>query len=104
MALVKREIELDILKHMSEANPRHKGWGFIRRPLDSFSLEHGLARHLTLVFEPLREPPWIYRKRFIGDVIPSDLLKILLQMVLHGLDYLHSECHVIHTGLSLVLG
>ncbi|KAJ5585433.1 uncharacterized protein N7459_005233 [Penicillium hispanicum] len=94
------QAELDILRHISEANPRHKGWGFIRCPLDSFTLEYGSARHLTLVFEPLREPLWIYRKRFIGDVIPSDVLKILLQMVLHGLDYLHSECHVIHTDLK----
>ncbi|KAL3482074.1 kinase-like protein [Aspergillus californicus] len=94
------QAELDTLRHISEANPQHKGWGFIRRPLDSFILEHGLARYLTIVFEPLRETLWIYRKRFIGDVIPSDVLKILLQMVLHGLDYLHSDCHVIHTDLK----
>lgn len=94
--------ELDILRHVSKANPQHEGWGFIRHPLDSFTLEHGSARHLCLVFEALREPLWIYRHRFIGDVIPSDVLKILLQMILHGLDYLHSECHVVHTGLSLI--
>ncbi|KAJ5415840.1 hypothetical protein N7465_004535 [Penicillium sp. CMV-2018d] len=94
------QAELDILRHISEANPLHKGWGFIRRPLDSFTLKHGSARHLSIVFEPLREPLWIYRKRFIGDVVPSDVLKILLQMMLHGLDYLHSECHVIHTDLK----
>ncbi|KAJ5561485.1 hypothetical protein N7461_000246 [Penicillium sp. DV-2018c] len=94
------QAELDILRHISEANPLHKGREFIRHPLDSFSLEHGLARHLCVIFEPLREPLWIYCKRFIGDVIPSDVLKILLQMVLHGLDYLHSECHVIYTDLK----
>ncbi|PYI03624.1 kinase-like protein [Aspergillus sclerotiicarbonarius CBS 121057] len=94
------QAELDILRHISEVNPRHKGWGFIRRPLDSFTIEHGLSKHLSLVFEPLREPLWIYRERFIGDVIPSDVLKILLQMILHGLDYLHSECQVIHTDLK----
>ncbi|KAJ5365154.1 hypothetical protein N7517_008040, partial [Penicillium concentricum] len=59
--------ELDILKHISEANPLHKGWIFVRRPLDSFTLEHGSGRHLILVFEPLHEPLWIYRKRFVGD-------------------------------------
>lgn len=98
------QTELDILRHISEANPRHQGWEFVRRPLDSFSVEHGTARHLGLVFEALREPLWIYRTRFIGDVIPSGVLKILLQMVLRGLDYLHSECHVIHAGSSLVPG
>ncbi|KAJ5469927.1 hypothetical protein N7530_007284 [Penicillium desertorum] len=93
------QAELDILRRISEANPLHKGWGFVRHPLDSFTLQNGLGRHLSLAFEPLREPLWIYRQRFIGDVIPSDVLKILLQMMLHGLDYLHSECHVIHTDL-----
>lgn len=52
-----------------------------------------------MVLEPLREPLWIYQQRF-GGVIPSGLLKIILQMILHGLDYLHSECHIIHTGFS----
>ncbi|KAL5342292.1 protein kinase [Aspergillus crustosus] len=79
------EAELDILKHSSEANPLHKGWGFV---------------HLAIAFEPLREPLWIYRQRFIGEVIPPAVLKILLQMVLHGIDYLHSECHVIHADLK----
>ncbi|CAG8424434.1 unnamed protein product, partial [Penicillium salamii] len=83
------QAELDILKRIPEADPRHKGFEFVRRPLDSFNLENGLVRHLSLVFEPLREPLWIYRQMFIGDVIPSGVLKILLQMILHGLDYLH---------------
>lgn len=98
------QAELDIPRHISQANSRHQGWHFIRRPPDSFSLEHGTARHLSLVFEALREPLWIYQTRFIDDVIPSGVLKILLQMVLRGLDYLHSERRVIHTGLSLVPG
>ncbi|KAJ5170775.1 uncharacterized protein N7500_003558 [Penicillium coprophilum] len=70
------QAELAILRHTSKANPLHKGWGFIRRPLNSFTMEHGSARHLTLVFELLREPFWIYRKSFMDDVIPSGVLKI----------------------------
>lgn len=95
------QAELDILKHISEANPHHKGRGFVRCPLDSFTVQHGSARHLSLVLEPLREPLWLYCERFTNDVIPADILKILLQMILRGLDYLHSECHVIHTGSLL---
>ncbi|KAG2417845.1 hypothetical protein HFD88_000944 [Aspergillus terreus] len=92
--------ELDILKHISEANPHHKGRGFVRCPLDSFTVQYGSARHLSLVFEPLREPLWLYCERFTHDVIPADVMKILLQMILQGLDYLHCECHVIHTDLK----
>ena len=91
--------ELSILDHISEANPRHQGWQFIRHPLDSFTLENGSETHLCLVSMPLREPLWLYQDRFRNDVIPSNMLKIITQMVLHGLNYLHSECRVIHTGV-----
>ncbi|PKY06200.1 kinase-like protein [Aspergillus campestris IBT 28561] len=94
------EAELDTLRIISEANPRHIGYPFVRHLLDSFQLEYESTKCLVLVFEPLREPLWLYRQRFTGDTIPSDVLRIMLQMILHGLDYLHSECHVIHTDLK----
>lgn len=68
----------------------------MRKLVDSFTIMDG--KHDCLVFEPLREPLWLYCRRYVGGVIPADILKIILQMVLHGLDYLHSECQVIHTG------
>lgn len=97
--------ELDIFRHINEANPRHQGWHFTRHLLDWFMIEHESPerRHLGLVLEPLREPLWIYKRRFRNDVIPSALLKVLLRMVLQGLDYLHSECRIIHTGLFPLL-
>ncbi|KAA8643356.1 putative protein kinase [Aspergillus tanneri] len=92
--------ELDTLQLLCKSNPRHKGCPYVRHLLDSFELNYESRKHLILVFEPLREPLWIYRRRFIGDAIPSDVLKIMLQMILQGLDYLHAECHIIHTDLK----
>ncbi|KAL3590806.1 hypothetical protein FPOAC2_13008 [Fusarium poae] len=94
------ENELDIMTHISQVNPQHKGWHFIRKLSDSFKLEGTSGTHNCLVLEALREPLWLYRKRYIGGVIPPDILKILVQMILHALDYLHSECCVIHTDLK----
>ena len=37
-------------------------------------------------------------ERFEGNIIPSKILKIMVQMLLHGLDYLHTECHIVHAG------
>lgn len=96
------ENERDILEHISQANPGHKGWHFVRRLLDSFTIDGVSGTHLYLVLEPLREPLWLYYKRFVDGVIPSDLLKIIVRIILHGLDYLHSECRVIHTGIITV--
>ncbi|KAL4875070.1 protein kinase [Aspergillus karnatakaensis] len=94
------EAEQDTLRLISETNPQHKGYPFVRHLLDSFHLQHESKKCLVLVFEPLREPLWLYRQRFIGDTIPSDVLKIMLQMILHGLDYLHTGCHIIHPDLK----
>jgi serine/threonine protein kinase len=91
--------ELSILKRISETNPRHVGWQMVRKLEDFFTIDGECGPHVCLVFQPLREPLWLYRRRYIGEVIPSEILKIIVQMVLHGLDYLHSECHVIHAGI-----
>ena len=89
--------ELSILDHISTTNPRHQGWQFIRHPLDSFTLENGSETHLCLVSMPLRKPLWLYQDRFHHDALPSNILKVVIQMVIQGLNYPHSECRVIHT-------
>lgn len=95
--------EQGILEHISRPQSRHQGSTFVRQLLDSFTIPGQSGAHMCLVFEPLREPLWIYQRRFKGDVIPVELVKIILQMTLHGLDYLHSECGVVHTGGYLLL-
>lgn len=100
------EKELDIFDTIRNANLRHQGRHFVRHLLDSFTLEHELdngskATHQCFVFEPLREPLWIYRGRYVDGIMPFDILTVLLQMILQCLDYLHSECRIIHTGASI---
>lgn len=96
--------ESSVLRRISQMNPRHEGWHFVRKLIDSFSINDVSGKHICLVFEPLREPLWLYCRRYVGDVLPLDVCKVILQMILHGLDYLHSECEVIHAGtLSLNL-
>jgi serine/threonine protein kinase len=90
--------KVGIMNHISRVNPNHKGRHFVKKLSDSFLINETSGSHVCLVLEALREPLWLYRRRYINNVIPPDILKILVQMILHALDYLHTECHIIHTG------
>lgn len=90
--------EISVTQLVSDANPRHEGWHFVRTLCDSFTVKGRSSDHTCLVFEPLREPLWLVKERFEGNSIPSEILKIMLLMILHGLDYLHNVCHTVHTG------
>jgi serine/threonine protein kinase len=46
----------------------------------------------------MREPLWLWQQHFDGGVLPPNVVKPILQMTLTGLDYLHSECRVVHGG------
>ncbi|MCJ1256897.1 hypothetical protein MMC24_004722 [Lignoscripta atroalba] len=97
------ENELRITEHITKANPQHIGYNFVRTLLNSFELHGPCGTHVCLVFNTLREPLWVFKQRFQKDVIPSDVLKVISRMVLEGLEYLHSECHIIHTGKGFLI-
>ncbi|KAI9757923.1 MAG: transcription factor TFIIIB subunit brf1 [Chaenotheca gracillima] len=94
------ELELRINQHVSKKSPKHEGFQFVRKLHDSFDIKGPGGTHVCLVLEPLREPLWLLKKRMPGNFIASDLLKMMVEMLLQGLDYLQSECHVIHTGVQ----
>lgn len=69
--------------------------------MDSFEIRTKAGTHLCLVYQPLRETLGCYQWRFPGGRIPIPLLKVYVHALLVGLDYLHSKCHITHTGMSL---
>lgn len=48
----------------------------MRTLLDSFNLKGLSGNHPCLVFEPLREPLGMLKTRFVGDIIPLEVLKL----------------------------
>jgi hypothetical protein len=92
------EEELAISKKISTSLSDHEGIRYIRLVQDSFEIEGQHGPHVCLVFEPLREPIWRLG-RHLGNIgVPPDVLKPFLKVLLEGLDFLHSECGIIHTG------
>lgn len=92
------EHELNISQHLAKTNPSHEGFLFVRTTIDNFELASLHGTHTCLVFEPMREPLWLFQKRCENCKFPLRLLKGYMEFLLKGLDYLHSECHIIHTG------
>ncbi|KAI9741406.1 MAG: hypothetical protein M1834_003123 [Cirrosporium novae-zelandiae] len=82
-------------------NPSHNGFRFVRTLLDSFKATGPDATHVCLVYEPMREPFWLFQRRWENGKLPPVVLKVYLKFILRGLDHLHSECHIIHTDFKL---
>lgn len=93
--------ELSISEHIHGIKSNHRGGVILRTVADSFEISTPIGHHLCLAFQPMREPLWIFRRRFGQDHVTTELLPVFksyIRILLEGLDYLHSECHIIHTG------
>ncbi|KAF9894397.1 hypothetical protein FE257_007900 [Aspergillus nanangensis] len=86
--------------HVSNVNPSHVGRWLFRTHLEAFDVAGPEGNHMCLVYRPMREPLSLFQSRFVGDQIPLLLAKFYIKYLLDGLDYLHSECKVVHTDLK----
>ncbi|KAJ5405446.1 hypothetical protein N7465_006730 [Penicillium sp. CMV-2018d] len=93
--------EHEIESHIMQQNPEHRGCAILRTCLDDFEVDGREAKHMCLVYEPMREPLWILQRRFVDRKLPLPIAKAYIYFLLVGLDYLHSECKVVHTDLKL---
>jgi serine/threonine-protein kinase SRPK3 len=71
---------------------------FVRTLLDSFDLSGPDGNHICMVFDPLYQPLWMLKERFEGNVLPFEVLRSIMWLVVKGIRYLHTQCHIIHTG------
>lgn len=93
--------EREVEAHISTADPSHRSRSLIRTLLDSFEAQGPGGSHLCLVYPPMREPLSMYQRRFDDGKMPLPLAKTYIRALLTGLDYLHKECRIVHTGKSI---
>lgn len=93
------ERELDVYTRMNLVGATHPGRNFICRLLDHFYIQGPHGRHVCLVHAPLGTSADVLVKMSPGRVMTLDDMKPGIRQLLIALDYLHSECHVIHTGI-----
>jgi serine/threonine-protein kinase SRPK3 len=88
-------------QHIAKIQSKHEGRRYVRLIQDSITIPGPFGEHFAMVFEPLRQPLWLLG-RHLGTVgLPPTILKAFQKVVLQGLDFLHSECHIVHTGKLL---
>lgn len=94
--------ETAIYKHLSTAgNPDHPGKMYVRTIQDSFFVTSRVGNlHQCLVHEVLSNDILSLRYTRPDRKLPEAILKQILIHLLLALDFLHSECHIIHTDIK----
>ena len=83
---------------MAQKNPSHQDYGVTRHFLEIFEFKSSDKTHPFLVYEAMREPMSVFQKRFENRRMPLPVAKAYIQLLLLGLQYLHVDCRLIHTG------
>ena len=94
-----------IAETLVSKNAKHPGYNHVRFMLDTFKIKstgvlNKNSTHLCVVYDVLREPLDDCMRKFDKQRFSSASLRILVPALLKGLDYMHSECHVVHTDLK----
>ena len=90
--------EVKVLDHLESLSPsEHPGSQLVRRMLDSFELKGVQGPHTCIVHQPLSLSMRDIRN-MAGGQIPDSILKPMVYGMLLGLDYLHSQAQIVHTG------
>ncbi|UNI15945.1 Non-specific serine/threonine protein kinase [Purpureocillium takamizusanense] len=96
--------EVEILKHLRTADPKHKGYSYINHLLDEFEHEGPNGKHVCLIFEPMGMSLQGYAdclaREGLGPVLPAYAIASITKQLLWALSYAH-ENGVIHTDIKL---
>lgn len=92
--------EIAIYKHLNTVGDRnHPGKMYVRTIQDSFSITSTAGNlHQCLVHEVLSNDILSLRYTHPDRQLTEAFLKQILIQLLVALDFLHSECHIIHIG------
>ena len=90
--------EVRIERHIANSNPLHPGHEHVRTLVAHFEKEGPDGTHICMVYDPMRETLSSVLKRARNRTLSLRSIKQIVHLLLTALDYLHSECHVIHTG------
>ncbi|CAI7673921.1 unnamed protein product [Penicillium palitans] len=92
--------ELKIYKRIEEAPRKRPGRKYVRSLLDSFDVSGPEDKHRCLVHPPLWESVLDFLFRNPVQRLPTPILAVTLHRLFLALNYLHTECKIIHTDIK----
>ncbi|PYI11064.1 CMGC protein kinase [Aspergillus sclerotiicarbonarius CBS 121057] len=92
--------EFQIYKHLKQCKSSHPGYAHVRTALDVFTIPRLGGDHHCLVQKPMWESFRHLLYRNPTHRFTEDLLKMGLMQVFLALDYLHTECKLVHTDIK----
>ncbi|KAF7548878.1 hypothetical protein G7Z17_g6771 [Cylindrodendrum hubeiense] len=92
--------ELIMYKRISASSAKHPGRGAVRELLDSFDVPGPDGSHRCLVHPPLWESVLTFLHRNPVRRLPVPVLAFVLRRLFLALDFLHTECQIIHTDIK----
>lgn len=92
--------KVSIYRRINQASAAHPGCVAVRNLLDSFDVSGPAGAHRCLVHPPLGESIITFLHRNPEARLPAPVLAFVLRRLFQALDFLHTECRVIHTGRS----
>jgi hypothetical protein len=93
--------ELKMYQRMERGSRTHPGRKAVRSLLDSFEVDGPDEKHRCLVHPPLWESVLTFLHRNPVRRLPKPVLAFVLRRLFLALDFLHTECQIIHTGLCI---
>ncbi|KAK8902475.1 hypothetical protein QC760_008981 [Botrytis cinerea] len=89
--------EFETYQHLSTGSHCHPGYPHIRTALEMFTIPHTGGDHACLVQKPMWESFRDLRYRLPNHCFTEKILKGALKQLFLALDYLHTECRLVHT-------
>ena len=90
--------EREVYRQISSITTLHAGSKCVRMLLDLFDITTATGNHICMVYRPLGLRISDFQALIPGGKLSQVILKLTLKHVLLALEFLHSVCHLAHTG------
>lgn len=97
--------EREILSKLSDSALKtdHSGRDYVLPVLDQFEHNGPNGQHVCLVFEVLGHHLTFQTSKFEDGRLPVKTVRSITRQLLLGLDFLHRDCGIIHTGTYMTM-